>query len=168
MKAKPLPLLSRLNELFEYDPESGVVRKKKNGDTVGFPQGLGRHLCVCVDYKMYYLHRLIWKMVTKEDPPADKVVDHKDGNTHNNKWDNLRLVSKSVNNRNQHKKVFKYGYRGVSKIGNKYRAYVKLNGKYTHLGMYATVKEAVLAVKAMEQKMAIENNDSVMLERAVS
>jgi hypothetical protein len=37
------------------------------------------------------------------------------------------------------------GYRGVSKIGKKFQAYIRIGSKRTHLGMYDTAKEAAIA-----------------------
>jgi hypothetical protein len=37
------------------------------------------------------------------------------------------------------------GYRGVSKYGKKFQAYITINGKYTHIGTYDTAKDAAIA-----------------------
>ena len=37
------------------------------------------------------------------------------------------------------------GYRGVSKIGNRFRAAIKINGRNHHIGMFGTTKEAAVA-----------------------
>jgi len=42
------------------------------------------------------LHRLVY-MTFVNDIPNDKVIDHIDGNTHNNNIDNLRCVSQKEN-----------------------------------------------------------------------
>lgn len=173
MSVKPLPEAKVLHSLFDYDPSTGFVTRKVSvrgrngakGTVVGHSQGIGKHLCVCIDGEGYYLHRIIWKMVTGYDP-LTQIVDHINGNTKDNSWGNLRLTDKSGNNRNSVSKTFMYGYRGVSKLGNKYRAYVKVEGKYKHLGMFNSVHEAVSAVKQAEQKIALTVGDTVMLERA--
>lgn len=45
-------------------------------------------------------HRLIWELLFGEIPDG-MVVDHIDGNTRNNKADNLRCVELTVNNQNR-------------------------------------------------------------------
>jgi len=37
------------------------------------------------------------------------------------------------------------GYRGVSKIGNRFRADIKIDGNVQYLGMFGTTKEAAIA-----------------------
>ena len=62
----------------------------------------------------YRLHRLIL------DAPSGKLVDHR----------------KKLNTNNTS------GYRGVRKIGNRYYAYIKENGRQRGLGGYPTPEEA--------------------------
>ena len=51
--------------------------------------------------KLFYYHRVLWLMTFKEWPSGS--LDHIDGNTLHNKIENLRVVSQSVNLRNQSK-----------------------------------------------------------------
>jgi hypothetical protein len=48
----------------------------------------------------FQCHRVVWYL-NNGDIPSGMVVDHIDGNTSNNKIDNLRIVSTSVNSRNR-------------------------------------------------------------------
>lgn len=59
------------------------------------------------------VHRIIWIMFNG-DIPEGMVIDHLDGDTFNNKIDNLRCVTISLNSRNQVKsKLNKSGVTGV-------------------------------------------------------
>lgn len=59
-----------------------------------------KYLQVTIGGIHYYVHRVIWKLVVGE-LPVTMQVDHKDGDTTNNKWENLRLVDQSTNMKNQ-------------------------------------------------------------------
>jgi hypothetical protein len=89
-------------------------------------------------------HRLIM------DAPKGKEVDHINHETLDNRKENLRVVSKSVNqlNRNKGNKTNKLGIRGVhfdEKIG-KYRAQIQINKIKYHLGLHKTAEEAAEAI----------------------
>jgi len=59
-------------------------------------------------------------------------IDHKDRNTLNNNIDNLRIVSQQQNNFNRR------DVKGFTKVGNKFKASIVLNGKRYNLGLYPT------------------------------
>ena len=69
--------------------------------------------------KKIHMHRVV---ITAA---ADVFVDHKDGNGLNNQTSNLRICSNSQNQRNR-KSINKYGYKGVNKNGEKYRAHIRM------------------------------------------
>lgn len=100
---KPLPSLERLNELFVYEPVTGVIRWKsippnfkraKVGDLVGTVGAKG-YLIVGVDRVQYLAHRIIWKMMTGEEPTDQ--IDHEDTDRLNNRWRNLREATNGPN-----------------------------------------------------------------------
>lgn len=73
-----------------------ILRQKRDGYTIKyvtrkeFPNG---------DWstsKSFYLHREIMQ------PPKDMVIDHINGNGLDNRRSNLRIVTKSVNQKNRH------------------------------------------------------------------
>lgn len=45
---------------------------------------------------LYYVSRVIWKLVTGKDP-GNKEIDHDDRNYCNDKWKNLKLVTRRQN-----------------------------------------------------------------------
>ncbi len=82
--------------------------------------------------KCYQIHRIIAYAYLGLDINNPKIqIDHIDRDRLNNCISNLRLVS---NQENQFNKCCK----GYTKIGNKYRARIRLNGKYIYLGNYDT------------------------------
>jgi hypothetical protein len=104
--ANPLPPVEELNELFEYNPETGILTYKISrggwimaGRVVGTKDKNG-YIRVKIMTKKYATHRLIWKMFYGEDIPEDKVIDHINQVKDDNRICNLRLVSQSENSIN--------------------------------------------------------------------
>lgn len=91
-------------------------------------------------------HRIIWRMMTGDDP-GFLQVDHKDQNSMNNKWENLRLADNRQNNSNRisgrkRKPGSESLPRGVYLSGKKFTAHVTKDGKQYRLGTFATIEEA--------------------------
>lgn len=91
-------------------------------------------------------------------PPAGLVVDHINGNTLDNRRENLRIATRTQNSQNSQKHLVagaKSGYRGVhptfrtSSGETRWRARIRLNGVITHLGYFYS---EVDAAKAYDQK----------------
>lgn len=131
----------RLKELLHYNPETGVFTRAKDvrggfkkGDVVGHEVGAG-YLRVVIDNGRYYLHRLAWLYIHGEMPNGE--IDHKNRIKTDNRIDNLRVVSKSHNQQNK-------GGLGVQwhKAGSKWRAYIKVDGKHRHIGLYDCLLDA--------------------------
>jgi hypothetical protein len=93
--------------ILAYDPATGELtwRETKsgrsNGKQVGSVQPChnGHRRVLTIDHKMYRAHRIIWLWMTGKWPKYD--VDHEDRNALNNRWKNLRDVTRTVNNRNR-------------------------------------------------------------------
>jgi hypothetical protein len=81
--------------------------------------------------------RLAVYLVTGSFPPDGCHVDHKDGNPLNNKWENLRVLSRGDNLKNQ----FGRGYHR-DKRRNSYRAHIRIDGVKKDLGAFSTEEEA--------------------------
>ena len=92
--------------------------------------------------KPYKAHRLAWLFVYKNFP--EKMIDHIDGDTSNNKILNLRDVDSKTNQLNRHKARVDSvsGLMGVSPFRNKWRAQIKRNGTIKYLGLYIAKEDA--------------------------
>jgi hypothetical protein len=92
-------------EWLRYNPKSGKFywRKSGPGRVKGKRAGTiaSGYQQVQLGYRFIRGGRLAWLMQTGEMPPADKFVDHIDGNPSNDAWGNLRLVTPAQNNRNR-------------------------------------------------------------------
>lgn len=82
-------------------------------------------------------------LVTGHPISKEYHIDHKDNNSKNNLPENLRLVTRIINNHNRKTKAGKY--KGSSKVKeNKWKANIVINKKSFYLGTYKTEKEASL------------------------
>ena len=134
-----------VREYLKYNSDTGDViwikkpaSKIKIGDKVTSIDAKGYYV-VGFKNSNYKLHRIAWFLHTGEQPP--KYLDHRDGNTINNKWDNLRGATMQENNRNKgRQKNNKSGFKGVCwhKKSNSWIAQASLNSKVTYLGIYST------------------------------
>lgn len=145
MKPKPLPPQDVLKEIFDYDPETGVLRKKRTGKVCG-SVGLRGYLSVCIEYEHYAVHRIVWKMYYGYDPSE---LDHVNRIKTDNSIANLRESDRVKNSRNRGRSSRNTsGHTGVQKIGSRWRSMI--SGKY--IGTYVTRKEAIEQRKKAEEQ----------------
>lgn len=159
-----------LRELLHYDPETGVFTWKRRGrhhfpsdkgcnawNAVNVGREAGKrnspYRQIAVFGRRYRPARLAWLYMTGEWPPY--FVDHKDGNTANNRWSNLRSATPSQNLANRGLPAnSSTGFKGVSRHqkSRRFRAVIKAEGRYIHLGFYDTAEEAHAAYCAAATK----------------
>lgn len=107
------------------------------------------HLAVHVDGERYYLHRLIWFMVTGIDP--NEEIDHKNTVGFDNRWRNLRLKDRSGNCHNTRlRKDNRSGIRGVQRHPDNihWRVQIRVRGVRFH-GKFVLKKEALRYAKSI-------------------
>ena len=98
-----------------------------------------------INKKTYYLHQIIFLYHYGYIP---KYIDHADGNSLNNKIENLREATQSQNIHNSSKRTTnKSGYKGVCFVNNKWRSAIMVDGKNIYLGAYENIEDAALAYK---------------------
>ena len=157
---KTLPPQHHLQACFTYDPETGEFRWRERprehfnkdtehrrwntryaGTVAGRLDNRGRR-AVGIDGLFYQAHRLIWKLMTNEEP---QEIDHRDVDPTNNRWSNLRVATHSQNAINRpigpHSKT---GFKGVYFDGrkNKFGARIQVDNKMHSLGHYDTAQQA--------------------------
>lgn len=144
-----------LNEVFEYNGEILYWKISTNGHKVGQIAGstYSGYCCVKFNGKLYKAHRLIYLMVYGELP---EFIDHIDGNSLNNKIDNLRPATKAENGFNR--KINSNntsGHKGVGwdKQSGKWKARCWVNKKMHTIGLFATIEEAADAIKSARIKL---------------
>ena len=81
------------------------------------------------------------------------IVDHKNGDTLDNRKENLRITDKTGNNQNRkiHKNN-KCGYKGVCWDRGKWTAHIAVSGKNITLGRFTEVLDAARAYDAAAKK----------------
>lgn len=135
--------LKELRENLHYDPETGALCWKSHpaGKYVvpGRPTGLTpsvRHRKISIFGKRYLVHRVIWFWMTGSWP--DGLIDHKDRDPTNNRWQNLRVANYLQNVGNTGKKrQNKCGLKGIMEAGsNRWAAQISKNYRSTHIGTF--------------------------------
>lgn len=173
--SQSLPSAERLREMFDYDASTGnltwkarpvshfsdgcqsadLICKRINARLSG---KLGLH---CVDTKGYRhgrifghgvrAHRVIFAMVTGSWPQGE--IDHVNGVRTDNRFENLRDVSRITNMRNAKlSSRNNSGFVGVHwrKDRRRWQARIHFDGKTHSLGHYCDIKAAVKSRKAAE------------------
>lgn len=155
----------RLREVFDYDPDTGQLRRKIRmgsrgavGALVGSIGSEGYRV-VCIDGERYYAHRLIWLHVYGMWPNAQ--VDHVDGDRSNNCLSNLRDVNASQNQQNLRgaRRNSSTGIKGVfwSDRSKKYTVQIGINGKRKSLGLFSDIDVAAGVYARAASKLHTHN-----------
>lgn len=133
-----IPTQERLKQLLTYTPETGEFTWNNTGSGRRYKEaGSIKHdgyARITIDYIEYSSHHLAWLYMTGEFPQID--IDHIDRNKANNRWENLRLATKSQNQANWLNDRGITGYRGIQRSGRKWQAKIKVNGITICLGSF--------------------------------
>jgi hypothetical protein len=92
-------------------------------------------------------------MVTGRWPSGD--IDHINGERGDNRWRNLRDVTRSINGQNRHRAPSnnRLGILGVRARGRRFTAQITVGGRALHIGTFGTAKEAAAAHAAAKRQM---------------
>lgn len=167
MATKPLPSQEVLRQLLRYEPETGKLFWRERGPEWFSDAGNGRTINTSTWNKRYagtealnhidayghrmghilgqtnYAHRVIWRLVTGDEPK--NMIDHINGDGADNRLVNLREATSSQNQHNAGvRRDNRSGYKGVSwsKLHSKWRAYVNYKGKRHYFGLHANIEDA--------------------------
>jgi hypothetical protein len=137
----------KLKTLVIYDPDSGLFYRR-GANCLATNQRPDGYLSVYITGKHYELaHRLAVLYMTGEYPEGE--VDHINGLKSDNRWDNLRVVTKANNQWNSKiRKDNSSGVKGVSWIerDKAWVARIQVNGKRLTIGYFKTLEEAQEAI----------------------
>ena len=154
---KELPTREQILSLLSYDPETGLFRWKetrrnrKAGAVAGsFCSG---YIRIGFAATSYFAHRLAYVVMTGDILTSADEIDHCNGVKTDNRWANLRILSRSDNVHNAGpSRVNSSGCRGVHwrPYNRKWIATITVNGRKIHIGTFVTKEEAQKARKAAE------------------
>lgn len=141
--------IERARELFSYDENTGILKRKNltrgvNSSLISGSKTDQGYLRTFVDGISYKNHRLIW-FIYYGLWPSDNI-DHIDGDGCNNRISNLRVATQAKNIQNLRKshKDSVTGYLGTTfdKSRGLYMALIRAHGRNVYLGRFKTPEEA--------------------------
>jgi len=158
MKKRRRVTHARLCEVLDYDDETGEFYWRKRmspragpGQIAGMRNRDGYRF-IAIDGRIYPAHRLVWLYMTGKWRSG--VIDHRDGDPSNNRWDNLRPATRSQNCANR--RIPRHntcGLKGVSLHRGKYDALICKKGRKYYLGRFSTAQEAHAAYAEAARKL---------------
>ena len=149
MKYKPLPPLSVLEEYFDYSIITGKCYWKKptgrvtKGDEAGTTCKKSGYVQVKIEGKIYNLARIIWKLVTGEEP-GNLTIEHENRVRDCNAFHNLSLKTMSQQAENKQNVIDSpYPlYVSYLKDRDKFQVMKRKGGKVVHSSRHNTLEEA--------------------------
>jgi hypothetical protein len=146
--------LEYAKQMLEQSADGSFVWIKSNsnrapvGSIAGSVSTAG-YIQIALNNKDFYGHRISWAF--NKGLPLPDYIDHINGNSQDNRIENLRSVTMSQNLANS--KTYssnKLGVRGVRRNAKgRYVASMTHNQKYIHIGIYSTLDAAI---KARQEK----------------
>lgn len=107
--------------------------------------------------KHYRIHQLVSIAFLNHKPNGYKLVcNHINFNKHDNRVENLEIVTQRENTNQKHLKSSSQ-YTGVRKYNNKWRSDIVINGKKKHLGYFTNEYDAHLAYERELNNVIINN-----------
>ena len=148
-----------LQNAFHYNPITGVITDKMYNEEAGVitidKRGYKRRI-ISFRGKKYKAHQLAFLFMAGYIP---KIIDHKDRNSLNNKWSNLRDATQSQNFHNTDKKITNTtGFKNVwfHKQNKNYVAEVWINRKKYHIGCFSTAELAYEAAQNFRKRHKLD------------
>ena len=139
-----------LKRQINYDFETGIftrkisTRKTKEGEVIGGLLARG-YLQIAINKHPYMAHKLAWLYMSGEMPT---IIDHINRVRNDNRWCNLRNVTRIENNRNVG--ISKRNTSGVKGVfwnpqNNNWRVRCMFNLKVIEIGSFKCIEKAKIA-----------------------
>jgi hypothetical protein len=156
--------VEKARDRIHYCPESGLftwkldIGRAKAGSVAGRINDEG-YVSIFLCRKRRRAHRLAWLLMRGEFPGGD--IDHINGDRSDNRWVNLRIVTRSENQKNQ--SMHSNNTSGVNgvywcKNRKKWHARIVADGKTSTIGFYADLSEAADARRNAEKENGFHEN----------
>lgn len=148
-----------LRTVLHYAPDTGVFTwlviptSRIPAGAVAGSLGSTGHYIIALHNKQWKAHRLAWLYMTGSWPVNE--IDHINGNRADNRFINLRDVTRKENTQNQRRaaRSSKSGLLGATPYKNVWRAAIGADGVWKHLGFYSTPEEAHAAYLEAKRKL---------------
>jgi|DEB0MinimDraft_6_1074348.scaffolds.fasta_scaffold32495_3 hypothetical protein len=152
-KSRPLPPIDEMRKRLAYRSDGVLIWKRptaknvKPGNKAGHFTSDG-YLRVRFNRQSFLSHRIVWAILKREDP-LEFSLDHINGDTLDNRIENLRKATAKQNQWNQK------GAKGYyfNKERKKWKAHICLNRKTKHLGLFDTEEQAREAYLRAKEKL---------------
>jgi hypothetical protein len=127
-------------------------KRPKGGRAFATKKGPGnKYLGGMFDGVMLLAHRVVWALTHDEWPTG--WLDHIDGDTTNNRPDNLRPASPMLSNHNRRFQSTPVKYLGVVFFRGAYVAQIQHNKQHYYLGRFQCAEEAARARDAKAKEL---------------
>lgn len=151
--------VERLREVLRYDPVTGAFTWKVRTGPRGKPGAFAGTINtrgyyeISVDGRKYVSHRLAWLYMRGGWPKGE--IDHINGCRDDNRWSNLRDVSRALNTQNRRtaSSLNLTGLLGVSRHNARWRARIQVDGVVRRLGTYDSPEAAHEAYVAAKRQL---------------
>jgi preprotein translocase subunit SecF len=144
-----------LNSILEYRDGDLYWKEPKRGRRLNRKIGVftkQKYLKITINDKTYLLHRIIYIMFHGN---LNEQIDHIDGNSNNNRIENLRKATNSQNNQNKPiSKANKSGFKNVSwsKQKKSWKVQIDISNVKTFFGYYKDLELADLVAQEARNK----------------
>lgn len=151
----------QVRELVKYDPVTGLFlfRHFFTSRPIGWYEGnrgVRGYRRIWIEGRNYMAHHIAFVLMRGRWPT--KEIDHINGIESDNRWINLRLVTRLQQCMNR--KTAKHNTTGVSGVSRfvtkdgqlRFRSAMRINRQFISLGVFDTVEEASAARKVAERK----------------
>lgn len=142
-----------LRSILDYDQYTGVFRWKvkrgnggpDKGEVAGYIDD--RYRKIKINQRYYRAQNLAWYYMKGEWP--EYQIDHKNTDSLDNRFDNLRPATHVQNCYNRNAHVDGSGFKGVSwkEANQKWQVQITKDYKTTYLGLYEDLEEAIQVYK---------------------
>lgn len=147
------PIPERAAAVLRSRPTAGrltwLVRHENMNHPAGHRNKVTGYVMISFENQLYAAHRLAWYFIHGEVPQLPLHIDHINRDKMDNRIGNLRIATSAQNQANANMLVTNTsGIKGVARRGDRWRAFIRINGRPKHLGTFDTKELAAEAYRS--------------------
>ena len=127
-----------------YISDSGYVKNKKGKVLANINRNKGGYSCVNLHGKLKFIHQLVAETFIP-NPLKYEIVNHKDGDKHNNKVSNLEWCDRSYNQKHAYANRLQSAKKGFNHVLSKQVLMIDESGYIKNV--FGSIQEAATFVK---------------------